>query len=241
MSQSATTTTLTLSAPTVSYGDEETVQARVAVSAADSVAPTGTVTLSSGGVALVQDHPVGGERVRVLASLGRRVRAGQLPTLGRVQRHRRRRHLDLRRANPHRDAGGLDDQPGAFRAVESGTSEPRNPSGFPWSCRRSTAERPAAPSPSLLAPRPCARSPSPPPPTSASRGPCLLSATALAALPGASFTARYAGSDDFAASTSAAAFLDDLPDHDEHGPVAVSRNPGVRPGAGRAGDDRRRF
>ena len=52
VSQSATTTTLTLSAPTVSYGDEETVQARIAVSAADSVAPTGTVTLSAGGVAL---------------------------------------------------------------------------------------------------------------------------------------------------------------------------------------------
>jgi hypothetical protein len=50
--RSATTTTLTLSAPTVSYGDEETVQARIAVSAADSVAPTGTVTLSSDAVAL---------------------------------------------------------------------------------------------------------------------------------------------------------------------------------------------
>jgi hypothetical protein len=54
VSQSATTTTLTLSAPTVSYGDEETVQARVAVSAADSVAPTGTVTLFSGAVALCE-------------------------------------------------------------------------------------------------------------------------------------------------------------------------------------------
>jgi hypothetical protein len=52
VSQSATTTTLTLSAPTVSYGDEETVQARIAVTAADSVTPTGTVTVSSGGVAL---------------------------------------------------------------------------------------------------------------------------------------------------------------------------------------------
>lgn len=52
VSQAATTTTLTLSAPIVSYGDEETVQARIAVSAADSVAATGMVTLSSGGVAL---------------------------------------------------------------------------------------------------------------------------------------------------------------------------------------------
>jgi Bacterial Ig-like domain (group 3) len=52
VSASATTTTLTLSAPTVSYGDEQAVQARIAVSAADAVAPTGTVTLSSGAVAL---------------------------------------------------------------------------------------------------------------------------------------------------------------------------------------------
>jgi hypothetical protein len=56
-SATTTTTTLTLSAPTVSYGDEETVQARIAVSAADSVAPTGTVTLSAGGGALC-DIPV---------------------------------------------------------------------------------------------------------------------------------------------------------------------------------------
>jgi hypothetical protein len=52
VSRSATATTLTLSAPTVSYGDEEAVQARIAVTAADSVTPTGSVTLSSGGVAL---------------------------------------------------------------------------------------------------------------------------------------------------------------------------------------------
>ena len=32
-------------------GDEEAVQARIAVSAADSAAPSGTVTVSSGGVA----------------------------------------------------------------------------------------------------------------------------------------------------------------------------------------------
>jgi hypothetical protein len=52
VSEAATTTTLTLSAPTVSYGDEETVQARIAVTAADSVAPAGTVTVFSGAVAL---------------------------------------------------------------------------------------------------------------------------------------------------------------------------------------------
>jgi Big-like domain-containing protein len=54
VSQSATTTTLTLSTPTVSYGDEETVQARIAVAAADAVAPTGTVTVFSGAVALCE-------------------------------------------------------------------------------------------------------------------------------------------------------------------------------------------
>jgi hypothetical protein len=52
VSEAATTTTLTLSAATVSYGDEETVQARIAVTAADSVAPAGTVTVFSGAVAL---------------------------------------------------------------------------------------------------------------------------------------------------------------------------------------------
>jgi Bacterial Ig-like domain (group 3) len=52
VSESATTTTLTLSAPTVSYGDEETVQARIAVSAADTVTPTGSVSVVSGAVVL---------------------------------------------------------------------------------------------------------------------------------------------------------------------------------------------
>lgn len=52
VSASATTTSLTLSASSVSYGDEETAEARIAVAAADSVAPTGTVSVTSDGIVL---------------------------------------------------------------------------------------------------------------------------------------------------------------------------------------------
>lgn len=52
VTQAATTTTLTLSSASISYGDEETVNGVMAVSAADSTAPTGAVTLSSGSITL---------------------------------------------------------------------------------------------------------------------------------------------------------------------------------------------
>jgi large repetitive protein len=52
VTQSATTTTLTLSAGSVSYGNEETVNGVIAVTAADPPSPAGAVTLSSGSIAL---------------------------------------------------------------------------------------------------------------------------------------------------------------------------------------------
>lgn len=52
VSASASATTLSLSASSVSYGDEESVQARIAVTAADSAVPTGTVSVTADGIVL---------------------------------------------------------------------------------------------------------------------------------------------------------------------------------------------
>ena len=203
VSRAATTTTLTLSAPTVSYGNEETVQARVAVSAADSVAPTGTVTLSSGGVTLCKIAlSVVNETVCALPSA---VEFGP----GSYQL-----------SAEYNGAGGDATSVSAAKTLtvtpaETTTSlalsAPKKVYGTEESERLSVVVSPeyggtpgGAVTVSAGAKTVCTITLAAA--TASAAGSCLLSATALAA--GRSeLAARYAGSADFAVSTSAAAFL----------------------------------
>jgi large repetitive protein len=203
VSQSATTTTLTLSAPTVSYGDEETVQARIAVSAADSAAPTGTVTVLSGAVALCKIAlSVVNDSVCALPS-GVEFAPGS-----------------YRLSAEYNGTGGdgssasapqtLTVRPAAT-TTSLALSAPTKEYGTEESERLSVVVSPeyggtpdgavtvSNGSKTLCTVTVAAA-------TASAAGSCVLSATALAA--GTSeLTARYAGSDDFAGSTSVSAFL----------------------------------
>ena len=203
VSQSATTTSLTLTASTVSYGDEETVQARIAVSAADSVAPTGTVTLSSGGVALCKIAlSVVSESVCALPSdVEFAPGSYQLSAA-------------------YNGAGGDATSISAAKTLtvtpadtttSLALSAPKKAYGSEESERLSVVVSPeyggtpaGAVTVSAGAKTVCTITLAAA--AASAAGSCLLSATALAA--GRSqLTARYSGSGDFAASTSAAAFL----------------------------------
>jgi hypothetical protein len=203
VSQSATTTTLTLSAPTVSYGDEETVQARIAVSAGDSAAPAGTVTLFSDAVALCKVAlSVAGDSVCTLPSS--------------VEFAPGSYQLSAEYDGTGGDGASISAAQ-TLTVTPAGTttslalSAPAQAYGTEESERLSVVVSPeyggtpdgavtVSDGSKTLCTITLAAA------TASATGSCVLSATALAA--GASeLTAAYAGSDDFAASTSLPAFL----------------------------------